>query len=134
MLDRTPLVNTKYVMRLSPLSHTDANSLKELLDIELKAAALGVELILSDRGGYIALQWIKRHGGRKGAGQRVMELLTDHADATGVPICLLVIGSTQLLNYYAEHGFVVDGGDSSEITMIRHPRAVDSAKKTHRLV
>lgn len=110
-------------MRLSPLT-LDDNRISEVLEIELLAAQHGVELMLSERGKYLAVQWIKRHTHDKGAGADVMKIVCRYADSRGLPIMLSVIDAPNLETYYEQFGFkgMPDPFFPAEVEMTRPPK------------
>lgn len=110
-------------MRLTPLS-LDNNRVAQLLDIELQAARQGVELMLSERGSYIAVQWIKRHSNTKGSGAEVMKMVCRYADENGLIIMLTVIDAPSLEQYYEGFGFTgsPDPLFPQEVEMTRAPK------------
>lgn len=107
-------------MRLSPLTNNNTR-ISELLDIELFAAQQGVELMLSDRGSYIALQWIKNHSRTPGKGAEIMEMICRHADQHRRTLRLTVMDSPALVAYYEKFGFLVIS-PSPDTEMIRAPK------------
>ena len=110
-------------MRLAPLTKDDKR-ISELLEIELLAAQHGVELMLSERSTYIAVQWIKRHTTDKGAGADVMRMVCRYADQRGLSIQLTVLDAPTLENYYSQFGFTgrPDPLFPAEVEMTRTPK------------
>lgn len=110
-------------MRLTPLNK-DTKCLSEILEIEILAARHGVELILSERGNYLAVQWIKRHRGDKGAGAEVMKSVCRYADSRGLVVMLSVMDAPTLETYYEQFGFegTPDPLSPREVDMKRKPR------------
>jgi hypothetical protein len=110
-------------MRLAPLTKDD-KKISELLEIEMTAAQHGVELILSERSTYIAVQWIKRHTTEKGAGADVMKMICRYADKHNRPIMLSVIDAPSLEAYYEGFGFTgrPDPLFPVEVEMTRPPK------------
>jgi hypothetical protein len=110
-------------MRLAPLTKDDKR-ISEVLEIELAAAQHGVELMLSERSNYIAVQWIKRRSGEPGSGADVMRMVCRYADSRGLPIMLSVIDAPSLEAYYESFGFKgsPDPMFPAEVEMKRTPK------------
>lgn len=100
-----------------------AQNLDELTTL---ASEAGVDLTTEMRGDDdILLQWIARTTGEAGAGARVMEALTDYADARGMTITLGITddeGASALEGYYESYGFERDNPeDDYDRIMTRYP-------------
>lgn len=100
-------------------------------ELRQTAKDAGVDLSISERGGYLTLSRIVAQDRNQGAGSRIMQAIVDYADATGQIITLTPSSDfggsvTRLREFYKRFGFVENKGRNKDYgtreTMLREPQ------------